>query len=208
MVVDYLNIKSVVVTPHETDAPLVVHPNAVLPFPVATQALQSVSWIGATRYQVRWLLMDRTRTIRLQTRPNILTLQQSRIIPFLNSKCGGISGGLTHGHGGDVDAGGAGSDCGGGVAAAGDDEVRDLLRQERDRHFDGVYAERSRGATTWPPFPSTSLGAGSKTPLPPALKLRCAGRMTKLLSSGRFTTRNSRAARRRYRPRARQIPPT
>jgi hypothetical protein len=47
MVVDYLDIKSVIVTPHKAYPPLIVHPNSVLAFPIVTQSFQSVAWGNA-----------------------------------------------------------------------------------------------------------------------------------------------------------------
>jgi len=44
MIVNDLNIVSVSLAPTETDPPLVVDPNAILPLPVHSQFLKAVSW--------------------------------------------------------------------------------------------------------------------------------------------------------------------
>jgi hypothetical protein len=46
VIVGYLNVVSISASPEEANPPLIVNPYAVLPFSVAVQRFQSVSWWG------------------------------------------------------------------------------------------------------------------------------------------------------------------
>jgi hypothetical protein len=50
MIIDDLDVFRRSFPPEETDSPLVVDPNAILPVPVAAQSLEPVSW---NRTQIR-----------------------------------------------------------------------------------------------------------------------------------------------------------
>jgi hypothetical protein len=43
VIIHNLNIERVAILPNKTDSPLIVNPNAVLPFPVPMQGFQAVS---------------------------------------------------------------------------------------------------------------------------------------------------------------------
>lgn len=47
MIVYYLYIVSVTVDPAKTDPPTIVDPDAMLPFPICSQLLETVSWQNA-----------------------------------------------------------------------------------------------------------------------------------------------------------------
>jgi len=59
VVIGYLNIVGITVTPSEADAPLIVDPNAVLPSTISFELLKSVPWwqpqicqlLGRVQYQ-------------------------------------------------------------------------------------------------------------------------------------------------------------
>jgi hypothetical protein len=51
MIVGNLNLGCVFIGPDEADAVLIVDPDAVLPFPVAFQSFQTISWQGGQFFQ-------------------------------------------------------------------------------------------------------------------------------------------------------------
>jgi hypothetical protein len=52
MIVGYLNIEGIPLMPSKTYPPLIVNSDAVLPLPIASQLLQTVTWRHTQVFQV------------------------------------------------------------------------------------------------------------------------------------------------------------
>ena len=53
MIIDDLHFKAMPITPNKTDSPLIVDPNRVLPFTIASQGFQLISWRRGQNTQLR-----------------------------------------------------------------------------------------------------------------------------------------------------------
>jgi hypothetical protein len=53
VIVDDFDIVAMALTPDKTDSPLIIDPNRVLPFPIASQCFQLISWRRSQNAQLR-----------------------------------------------------------------------------------------------------------------------------------------------------------